>query len=221
MSSLFIPQKIRVGFQHREGTYTEKLAYVIYYDSKGKLRKEKSWQTWRDDKIEPFDLENKPQDGFVLNKGIRRYNWGHFGSNRSMIRVYDCRGIEFEITPENLIGLLMETNCSKRGLEGEFVYAWSGTDLVLLPCSSEEYADAVKNTERQGKTISARDLKPGCSYTTKKGEEVIYMGRFPWFRWNLWDKKTRISQKKHVFAYPAKPKYGELFFPKSDVSFLS
>ena len=48
MNQLFIPGKIKVGYQNRDGTYTGKLAYVIYYDSKGKLRKEKSWTTWCD-----------------------------------------------------------------------------------------------------------------------------------------------------------------------------
>ena len=96
---------------------------MIYYDAKGELRKEKSWQTWRDVKIKPEEFDNTPQDGFVLNKDIKRYNWSHFGSNRSYIRIYDARGIEFEITPENLIGILTETTCSKRGLDGKFVYA--------------------------------------------------------------------------------------------------
>lgn len=220
MSTLFIPDKIRVGFQTRNDTYTGQLAYIIYYDKKGVLRKEKSWQTWRSDEIEPEEYDNKPQDGFVLNKGIRRYNWSHFSSNRSMIRIYDSRGIEFEVTPENLIGLLMETNCLKRGLEGEFVYAWCGPELVLLPCSSEAYVEAVKYTARQGKKISARDLKPGCSYTTKQGEEVIYMGRFLWFKWKYVD-KGRISQKKHIFSYPTKPDDDDTrFFPK-DASFLA
>ena len=45
---LFIPEKIRVGYQIRPGTYTGKLAYVIYYDLKGILRKENSWEKWRD-----------------------------------------------------------------------------------------------------------------------------------------------------------------------------
>ena len=40
----FIPKKIKVGYQDRDDTYTGKLAYVIYYDEKGKLRKENSWQ---------------------------------------------------------------------------------------------------------------------------------------------------------------------------------
>lgn len=51
-SQLFIPSKIKVGFQDRSGTYTGKLAYVIYYDNKNVLRKEKSWESWRDKKID-------------------------------------------------------------------------------------------------------------------------------------------------------------------------
>lgn len=47
---LFIPEKIKIGFQNRQGTYTGKLAYVIYFDKKGVLRKETSWQSWRDEK---------------------------------------------------------------------------------------------------------------------------------------------------------------------------
>lgn len=227
-TELFIPKKIRIGFQKRDDTYTGKLAYVIYYDAKGKLRKETSWKSWRHDNIAPVEFDNKPQDGFVLNKGIQRYNWGHFSSNRSYIRIFDTRGIEFEITPENLIGLLTETTCSKRGIEGECVYAWHGKELVLLPCSSEDYAKAVAHTDRQGKKISARDLKPGCSYTTKKDEEVIYLGRFSWFSWDLYKKSSRISQKKHIFAKPTKwsgygkkPQKGQHDFFPHDAGFLA
>lgn len=32
MANLFIPQKLKIGFQKREGTFTGKLAYIIYYD---------------------------------------------------------------------------------------------------------------------------------------------------------------------------------------------
>ena len=32
---LFIPNKIKVGYQKREDTYTKKLAYVVYFDAKG------------------------------------------------------------------------------------------------------------------------------------------------------------------------------------------
>lgn len=47
MTKLFIPQKIHVGFQNREDTFNGKLAYVIYEDEKGNLRKETSWNQWR------------------------------------------------------------------------------------------------------------------------------------------------------------------------------
>lgn len=221
MSELFIPKKIKVGYQKRDGTYTGRLAYVIYYDNKGVLRKEKSWQGWRDHKIAPEEFDNKPQDGFCLNKDVKRFNWSHFGSNRSYIRMYDPRGIEMEITPENLIGILTETDCLKRGLEGKFVYAWQGTELVILPCNSEEYTKAQQNTERQDQDVSAKDLKPGHSYTTKKGEEVIYLGRFPWFEWSHYDKTHKKAAKYHTFAHPEKPQYGGSFFKKSDVKFLA
>jgi hypothetical protein len=39
------------------GTYTGKLAYVIYFDNKGVLRKKKSWEGWRDKKIAAKDVK--------------------------------------------------------------------------------------------------------------------------------------------------------------------
>ena len=31
-SQMFIPKKLKIGFQQRRDTFTKKLAYVIYYD---------------------------------------------------------------------------------------------------------------------------------------------------------------------------------------------
>ena len=67
-------KKIKVGFQERSDTFTKKLAYVIYYDQKGKLRKEKSWNSWKDDKIQDLDFDNIPTSGFVLNKMLADIN---------------------------------------------------------------------------------------------------------------------------------------------------
>lgn len=66
-----------VGFQNRKDTFTGKLAYVIYYDEKGKLRKEHSWQNWRDRNIDPQELVNEPTTGFVLNKKVGGYCLGN------------------------------------------------------------------------------------------------------------------------------------------------
>ena len=164
---LFIPKICKVGFNMRSDTYTKKLAYVIYYDSKGKLRKEPSWNGWiqkpgqkvsewiydekngqgshndtvLNDTYEPKEFDNVPTEGFVLNKGVggQRESWG-WNARNEYIRVYDPRGWEFEISIKNLLFILQECTSSQgKGLEGEFVYSWDGKDLVLLPCNSYEY----------------------------------------------------------------------------------
>ena len=69
----YLPKKIKAGFQKRSGTYTGKLAYVIYYDDKNVLRKETSWNSWRNKEIDPLDIDNVPTEGFVLNKNVGGY----------------------------------------------------------------------------------------------------------------------------------------------------
>ena len=198
-NQLFIPTKIKVGYQKRDDTYTKRLAYITYYDQKGTLRKEGSWEGWRDKKIEPEEFENKPHSGFVLNKDVRRY--GYFGSGRNMIRIYDDRGIEFEITTANLLFILMTTNCHKRGLEGEFVYAWNRNELILLPVDCEEYKESAQFTDLQAQKISAKDLVPGCSYKTKKQKDLIYLGRFKWLQRSYRRNSESLkSSKRYVFV---------------------
>lgn len=174
----FIPEKIKVGFQEREGTYTGKLAYVIYYDKKGILRKEKSWQSWRDKKIEPIEFINEPTEGFVLNKKAGGYStgWNH---RNTYIRVYDPRDFEFEISVANLLFILSECDCSRgKGLEGKFVYAWDGSELVLLPTNSQDYKNSTEFTNLKDQKVYSKDLIEGASYLTKNQNIWIYLGRF-------------------------------------------
>lgn len=206
-SSLYIPKQLKVGFQKREDCFTKCLAYLIYRDDTGKLRKETSWESWRDKTIAPLDLSNDPITDLTINKDIKRYNWSHFSSNRTMIRVHDPRGFEFEITTENLIGVLMNTDCLKRGLQGSFVYAWAGKELVLLPTNCEEYINATKYTSLQAKKVKSKELVPGASYITKKQETVVYLGKFDWWKLksdNIYkegvDVKEWSSVKHHIFA---------------------
>ena len=181
--TIYIPNRIRVGYQKRDDTLTKQLAYVIYYDNFGKLRKETSWESWRHKDIEPQEFDNVPTSGFILNKGHTRHSWSHFGGKTTRIRIYDPRGIEFEITAENLVGVLMHTDCSKREIAGDLVYAWCGTELMLLPCCSEEYAGAKKFSELQEKKFSAKELKEGHTYVTKSEEKVVYLGMLDWWTW--------------------------------------
>lgn len=179
-TNIFIPKKIEVGFQNRSDTYTKKLAYVIYYDQKDVLRKEKSWNSWRDKKIDPMTLENVPTSGFVLNKKAGGYStgWNH---RQTYVRIYDPRDFEFEITIPNLLYILENTNSIKgKGLEGEFVYGWDGKDLILIPTSSPDYIEISQFNEilHQNNYVKAKDLILGATYKTKDNEEWIYMGRF-------------------------------------------
>lgn len=198
-SSIFIPKTINVGYQNRSDTYTGKLAYVIYYDEKGKLRKEASWNSWRDENILNEEFENVPTSGFVLNKKVGDYDsgWNH---RHTYCRIYDPRNFEFEITIENLLYILENANSIKgKGLEGEFVYGWDGKDLVLMPVESpdykviSEYSEIVHNNE----DIKAKDLIIGATYLTKDNEEWIYMGKFNAYdRWDSWSCKG-----KHFWFY--------------------
>ena len=65
---LYIPEILNVGYQGRDGTYTGKLAYIVYTDDKGTLRKEQSWKSWCSKFI--GEVNNEPTEGFVLNKGV-------------------------------------------------------------------------------------------------------------------------------------------------------
>lgn len=208
-SNIFIPTKINVGFQNRNDTYTKKLAYVIYYDEKGKLRKESSWNSWRDEKIPNEEFENVPTSGFVLNKKVGDYDsgWNH---RHAYVRIYDPRNFEFEIGIENLLYILENTNSIKgKGLEGEFVYGWDGKDLVLIPTVSPDYKEITEYNKvvHNNEYIKTKDLKIGATYLAKDNTEMIYLGKF-----DVWDKvydniyygEIKNIGKQFWFAYYTK-----------------
>jgi hypothetical protein len=228
--TLYIPDTITIGFQPRGDTYTNKLGYVIYTDEKGKLRKEASWQSWRDHNIAPVTFNNTAQQGFTFNKGVQRD--GHWGSGRSVIRVYDQRDFEFEISIDNLIGILMHADVSKRDITEPCVFAWSGTELILLPTNSVEYQESLQHTAKQHQKFSARDLVVGYTYSIKKNnDKVVYLGRFD--RYNIETLRDPASSqgyfvsigtqqsskktKKHAF-YNLKYKQIEIKEPMSYIS---
>lgn len=206
-SKLFIPEKINVGFRERTDTYEGKLAYVIYWDKSGKLRKEKSWDSWRDNKIDPKEFDNVPTSGFVLNKGVGGVK-GSYGWNarNEYIRVWDPRGIEFEISVANLLFILMHTNCVKRQLQGDLVYSWEGTELVLLPVNTDEYKNSIAFTDLQDGKVSAKDLVEGHVYETKRQEQLVYLGKFDWWEYKYRKsnnyKKEYLCTKKRIFINP-------------------
>lgn len=182
MAEVFVADKIRCGYNHRRDTYTGKLAYVIYYDAKGKIRKEQSWNSWRDHSIEPHEFDNTPQVGFVINKGISRSTGGWHNDTVTKVRIWDPRGFEFEISLSNLICILQHSDVSKRDIVVPCVYAWEGTELILLPTNSDEYAAAQEHTSKQHNVFKSKDLVVGRTYESKRDKtNLIYLGYLPYY----------------------------------------
>lgn len=202
MRTIFMPKKIKVGYQTRNDTYTKKLAYVIYYDEKGILRKENSWRSWIDKNIKDDEFENISLEGFVLNKKVGDYNLGNFETRHAYIRVYDPRGFEIEITVNNLLYILENCNCIKgKGLEGKFCYGWNGTDLILLPENSllykesEKYTNSIFNPEK----IKSKELKIGKIYTLKNNYKYVYLGQYKNYFKHYKDFSTYVDKKIHYY----------------------
>lgn len=205
---LLIPQELSVGFQNRPDTYTGKLGYIIYKDAKGVLRKQTSWDSWRNKSIEPVCCKNEPTEGFVLNRDVGGGRAHHGWDTRlEKVRVWDPRGWEFEISIPNLLNIMRDCACSPgKGIEGKLVYSWSGaTGPVLLPVKSEDYRKSMDFSSLQGLGVKAREMVPGYAYRTKRQEDWIYLGKFDYY-FSLGDTCYRQkaadtgATKKHVFA---------------------
>lgn len=209
MSNIYLPTTIKVGYQKRSGTYTGKLAYVIYIDEKGVVRKEGSWESWRHKDIDPKDFKNEPTSGFVLNKKVGGYSSG-WNNRQTYTRVFDPRGFEFEITIENLLYILENTSSVKgKGLEGDFIYGWQGKDLILIPTSSpdyedyKKYSDQVKNFKQT--KVKAKELIFGAIYKNKQNEELVYLERMDeYFTYCFRGSGPAISGLKRYFFYNLK-----------------
>jgi hypothetical protein len=204
-TQLYIPDKIKVGYNKREDTYSKKLAYVIYYDQKGVLRKETSWKNWIQEEMGIDDFDNVPTDGFVLNKGVggtrESYGWN---ARNEYIRVYDPRGFEFEISVANLLWILQEcTSIKGKGLVGEFVYSWEGKELVLLPVDTMEYKNCQSFTKLQSGKITAKDLEPGSIYMDSKQKKLIYLGKYDYYEHYIYsytEYNNPKPSKKYIFT---------------------
>lgn len=199
-STLYIPQKLVVGFKPRTDTFTNRLGFVTYKDDKGLLKQEKSWEGWRDKNINPEEFDNIPQDHFLFNKDVKRYS--HWG-NTNKVRIYDPRDFEVEIDMTNVMFLLMHSDVSKRDIAQECVYAWNGQNLVLLPTNSQEYLDSIEHTKKKNTKFSLKDLEVGHTYCTKDSREFVYLGYYDWseeVNWGLSSKKFWENKgKKHIF----------------------
>lgn len=199
--TIYIPQKLKVGFLEREDTFNGKLSYINYLNNKNKWALDRSWENWRDKSIEPLFIDNNPCSGFVIHKGHKRYN--DFSGSSVNIRIYHPNGFEFEITPSNLCAVLTHSNTSAGFINQECVLGWSGGKVVLLPTNSDIYKDSIEITQGL-KDKFLGELEVGHYYNIKGNANVkyLYLGKFLGYKI---DKNNRdhvnIDEKKkeHYF----------------------
>lgn len=254
-SNIFIPTKIKVGFNKRDDTFTKKLGFVIYWKD-NEWKQEKSWEGWRekyadetkqleiieeynnsyyvtdprysktyprastfedvpqhfrrglsnDIGINPLEFENVPLEGYVLNKKVGGGNSSGWNHRNTYCRVYDPRGFEFEISIENLLYILDNTNSIVgKGLEGKFVLGWVDKKVVLIPEKSPEFEDMINFTNNQSNKIGVKDLVNGLIYIKKDSSRMVYLGKF-----NEYERYYNYKDKgKKYFWKDLDAKYGD------------
>lgn len=172
---LYIPKKLKIGFQEREDSFDGKLSFITYYDNNGKISNETRWNRWCDSGISNLEIDNIPFKNATLNKNISHAGY-RYGTGRTAIRIYDSRGFEYEIDIDNFMGIAQEYSVVKGEISGEFVFAFANNKVILLPVDSEQYKDAIKTTLNRNEKVDESSLTPGDVYLNDKEEECIYIG---------------------------------------------
>lgn len=176
-SELYLPKTLKVGYQYRDTKFEKKIGYVIYYDHTGKLRKETSWENWRDKQIDSNEFENIPTEGFMIHSNIK----DKWSQRQEYLSIYDPRGFEFEITIDNFIYIIQHCNIINMGIVGKLVYVWKGADLLLMPTADNTTYTELSKLQQSlfAPKDQALELIPNKPYIIKVGstrEKWYYLG---------------------------------------------
>lgn len=199
---LNIPSKIKVGFKY---TY-DKLSYITYMKADGTIAKEVSWNNWRDKNIPELDFDNIPTTGFK----VKDYGGSHKWSSRlPYCQIVDPRGFEFQISYENLMFIILTDNVINGEIQGEYVFGWDNTTLILtsVKCEDYLYTTKINNSDQR---FDPKDCIVGHTYYMPKepNKELIYIGCFPYvntnYRHDHWGYDSKyifkpIMYKKYIF----------------------
>lgn len=215
--TIFIPQELKVGYQKRDDTFTGKLAYVNYKNSKGEWSLNKSWNSWIDSSQGVLEINNAPLSGYVVNKSKTRY---FSCSGRStMIRIYHPNGFEFEITPDNLCTILSHSDISHSYISQECIVAFEAGKIILVPTNSAVYQKAIQETQRKNSKLTEA-LEVGSIYITNTTDKssCIYLGKH---NLSLLTSIASVRTTNFGFNIPNKNKKTDIFWNQSQSKFVS
>lgn len=176
-SELYLPKTLKVGYQYRDTKFEKKIGYVIYYDHTGKLRKETSWENWRDKQIDSNEFENIPTEGFMIHSNIK----DKWSQRQEYLSIYDPRGFEFEITIDNFIYIIQHCNIINTGIVGKLVYVWRGAELLLMPITDNTTYSELSKLQQSlfAPKDQVLELIPNKPYIIKDGTTRVkwyYLG---------------------------------------------
>lgn len=123
------PKELYCGFQadrYRGADIPRLLGFITGKDNtKASQKRMKTVDGWRQKDIDPKTYENKPLSGFKIVDFATRWS-----TSNKLIRIYDPRGFELEISVENLLTLI-ETHTIVNGeIIGKLL--WGGDSAKVL-----------------------------------------------------------------------------------------
>jgi len=118
---------------------------------------------------------NLPRDGFRIAKAVKRTGWN--GGN-VVWRIEDPYGFTVEIQSGNLQNILESCTVDKGLIFGKCVWARDGASNILLPMDTEEYRQAIRNTENLKVSFNPDDVPLGSTVKLRNGKNMIWLGQF-------------------------------------------
>lgn len=193
MSNIKIPKQLYVGILSNKKSDLPR-GFMTPYGTNAAAQKRMSnvdIQT-KSGNIKPIVIENSPLVGFKLTSGIPITNYGGFDK----WRIEDPRGFELEISSINLATLLSNSVIDKGEILDPCIWGRESANDVLISVESDNYKEAVKNTEIYEKTTSWKNAKPGNTVVLQNGTKGTYLGRYA-----LYTNNGRFIIEKNPNAY--------------------
>lgn len=184
MANFTIPKEIIVGFRRGPTKQSDRFGFITHDGIPGNAPMGRSWDRWRDRKIETERHSNNPTTGFVINRRGPTA-WGTF-EKAEILPIYDPRGWALDISTDNLMQIIRHNGISRSGrVKGRLAYGWdySRTRVSLVPEKCDDYEHYMRLQDELARSSmvpfgGARDLVVGNRYLFKNGKVLTYLGKF-------------------------------------------
>lgn len=167
---LNISKQVYVGWDTLPKTGLPTAHIIPYGDS---LNEKKKLQSFTQDNSYIYEHDNRPLPGFTL-AGITN----NYVSPVQSWKIIDPRGFIVIINSQNMFDILSVTGITEGLIQEKCVWARndSETNMRLIPISSEDYINAVENTDLINNRISMDQVNIGDVVLLQNGMEGVYRG---------------------------------------------